>query len=172
MYCLGLEIHLLGKFTSYILLLWYHLYHNVKKWVSYSHMKIWQQIAGYNVEMGKIATKIKPMPLWISSPKQWFKWLSEMSTILHPLKITLFISPSILWWSWPRLSSVTGLVVLLLLRVLLLVCHGPYPVQQHGPGGGGDHDGGRVPAPGKPVPLLQLLLLLPLDLPVAGRPVA
>ena len=53
-------------------------------------MKIWQQIAGYNVEMGKIATKIKPMPLWISSPKQWFKWLSEMSTILHPLKITLY----------------------------------------------------------------------------------
>ena len=29
--------------------------------------------------------------------------------------------------------------MLLLLRVLLLVCHGPYPVQQHGPGGGGDH---------------------------------
>ena len=57
------------------------------------------------------------------------------------------------------------------LGVLLQLGHGPHPVQQHGPGGGGDHDGRRVPAPGKPVPLLQLLLPLPLDLPVAGRPV-
>ena len=60
---LGLEIHLLGKFTSYILVLWYQTYHNVEKWVIYSHKKILQQIAGYNVEMYKIDTKIKPMPL-------------------------------------------------------------------------------------------------------------
>ena len=30
-HCLGLEIHLLGKFTSYILVLWYQTYHNVEK---------------------------------------------------------------------------------------------------------------------------------------------
>ena len=37
------------------------------------------------------------------------------------------------------------------LGVLLLVCHGPHPVQQHGPGGGGDHDGRRVPSAYLPV---------------------
>ena len=48
---------------------------------------------------------------WISSPKQWFKWLSELSTIFHSLKITLYmIKSSFAAWIthksllyWPRL---------------------------------------------------------------------
>ena len=48
--------------TSSIFVKWYHTWHNVEKWVSYSDKKIGKQIAGYKVEMCKSKTTTKPIP--------------------------------------------------------------------------------------------------------------